>query len=537
MKHRDDLFLVATLVVLFGPFILHGGFLRDDIGLLAYPPRDTTYRHYQWLMSSQATATARPVSACLLGICGWTFGTTPWPYHLVNLTLFGATTMLVFRSLARILPRRVALMTACSAIVYPCAGGTVFSSTMMNANLAGCLWAGALLVSTNPRLSLRADIATAALLALSALSYEAFVPLFLATAVVRHRVAGHDRSWRGLVGPMVPILAALVVYGLYQVAIEPVLFGAAYTRISVPSRAEFARRVVGAVLGGTKVTSIDSLRITLKSLPAIAALPIASRLLSLVWAVVIAVMTFKVVAPLPPRAIPGSTGDQGGPPVPENGLAPADAWMPAIACLLYLLAHLIFVFSSYSPQSWGFENRTQVGVRFAFAFLVSTGLERILTLRRRPPVPWLAATVALLSGSFFLSMVAQREAWIAGARFNDRSLERIERSIRTHGLDRLPSITILTSLPQSFPGEVNHEPIFGVSWDIGGALALAFPRIDIRANVPIPARTVVDEAGVTIDRSWVATFPFFAYAADDASIRTISSSDDWRRWSADHAAP
>ena len=111
MKHRDslfrdNLFLIATLAILFGPFVIHAGFLRDDLGLLAYPPRTTTYREYQALMSSQSTMTGRPVSALLHGVCGWTFGTTAWPYHLVNLTLFGTTVLLVFHALTRILPRR-----------------------------------------------------------------------------------------------------------------------------------------------------------------------------------------------------------------------------------------------------------------------------------------------------------------------------------------------------------------------------------------------------------------------------------------------
>jgi hypothetical protein len=104
------------------------------------------------------------------GICGWTFGTTAWPYHLVNLTLFGTTVLLVFHALTRILPRRVALATACFAIVYPCAAGSVYSSIMMNSNLAGCCWAGSLLIATLPGRSLWRGPASAGLLLLSALS-------------------------------------------------------------------------------------------------------------------------------------------------------------------------------------------------------------------------------------------------------------------------------------------------------------------------------------------------------------------------------
>ena len=536
MKHRDSLFLIATLAILFGPFVIHGGFLRDDLGLLAYPPRTTTYREYQALMSSQPTMTGRPVSALLHGVCGWTFGTTAWPYHLVNLTLFGATVLLVFHALTRILPRRVALTTACFAIVYPCAAGSVYSSIMLNSNLAGCCWAGSLLIATLPGRSLWRGPASAGLLLLSALSYEAFVPLFLTTVLARYRVAPlHGFSWRSLIAPMIPVVAALFLYGVYHAAIEPVLFGASYSRVSIPEPPELARRLFNAVCWGTKVAGIDSLRITLKSIPYVAALPVATLLMPSLWLVVIGSHLFNAFSSGPtdapsPEALPGE-----GPRATTPVTIPPDARMPLIACLVFLTAQSIFVFSDYTPQSWGFENRTQAGVRFAFAFLVAVWVDRLLRLPGKANCRWVAVAAIALLGGFFLAMVAQREAWIAAARFNDRTLHRVERAIRAHGLDRGPALTILTSLPASFPGQLNHEPIFGVSWDIGAALSLAFPTIGIRANVPVPTRTVVSDEGVTIDRTWVATFPFHVYSDESESIQTISSSDEWRRLSTPRA--
>jgi hypothetical protein len=174
-------------------------------------------------------------------------------------------------------------------------------------------------------------------------------------------------------------------------------------------------------------------------------------------------------------------------------------------------------------------------VRFAFAFLVAVWMDRLLRLPGKARCRWVATAAIALLGGFFLAMVAQREAWIAAARFNDRSLYRVERAIRAHSLNRGPALTILTALPASFPGQLNHEPIFGVSWDIGAALSLAFPTIDIRANVPIPTRTVVSNEGVTIDRTWVTTFPFYAYFDDTESLRIIASAEEWRRLSTPRA--
>lgn len=336
MKHRDSLFLVSTLVVLFGPFVVHGGFLRDDLGLLAYPPRTTTYLQYQALMSSQPTMTGRPMSALLHGVCGWTFGTTAWLYHLVNLTLFGTTVLLVFHALTRILPRRVALMTASFAIVYPCATGNVYSSIMMNSNLAGCFWAGSLVIATLPGRSIWREPASAAILLLSALSYEAFVPLFLATVLARYRIAPlHMLSWRGLIGPMTPVVAALFLYGVYHAAIEPVLFGTSYSRVSIPAPSELAQRLLNAAFWGTKVAGIDSLRLTLKSIPYVTALPVATLLIPSLWLVVICTPLFNTFsseatgAPSP-ESLPGEDPQA----TTQVTIQPGPR-MPLIACLVF----------------------------------------------------------------------------------------------------------------------------------------------------------------------------------------------------------
>jgi len=286
---------------------------------------------------------------------------------------------------------------------------------------------------------------------------------------------------------------------------------------------------------GTKVAGIDSLRITLKSIPYVAALPVATLLMPSLWLVVIGSHLFNAFSSGPtdapsPEALPGE-----GPRATTPVTIPPDARMPLIACLVFLTAQSIFVFSDYTPQSWGFENRTQAGVRFAFAFLVAVWVDRLLRLPGIARCRWVAMAAIALLGGFFLAMVAQREAWIAAARFNDRTLHRVERAIRAHGLDRGPALTILTSLPASFPGQLNHEPIFGVSWDIGAALSLAFPTIGIRANVPVPTRTVVSDEGVTIDRTWVATFPFHVYSDDTESLQIIASADEWRRLSTPRA--
>lgn len=527
---RDEFLLLASVVVLLGPFVARAGFLRDDLGLLAYPPRTSSYAHYQSLMSSQPTMTGRPVSALLHGVCGWTFGPRPWPYHLVNATLFGTSTLLVFHALKRLGTRRVALTTTCFAIAYPCAGGTVFSSIMMNSNLAACFWAGALLLDTLPGRSFRRGAVSAMLLLLSSLSYEAFVPLFLTNVLTRWQVAPRrPGSWQGFVGPLLPMLAALILYGVYHAAVEPTIFGDSHSRISVPGPTELLRRVMDAVLRGSKVAGIDSLRLTIRSIPYVAAFPVATLVVPSLLIAVIGSVLFMVYSPASSKAASPAMVGHDAPRFSGRPRLSPGASMPTVAWLVFLAAQSIYVFSHYSPQSWGFENRTQGAVRFAFAFLVAVWLESLIGRAGRARSRWLAIVAVTLWAGHFVSMVAQREAWIAAAAFNARSLNRVERAIRAHDLDRSPSLTLLTALPSTFPGQLNHEPIFGVSWDIGAALSLAFPDVVIRANVPTPFRTVVDDRGVTIDRTWFAAYPFHVYSDATGSLRLVASADDWRR--------
>jgi hypothetical protein len=100
--------LFGFWMLLYGPYLLFGGFVRDDLGFLTQPrgterymgwsdqPRGfENYAEFQSFVSSFPTMTGRPVSAILHGLCYWFLGTTMWPYHLINLVLFFASVWFV----------------------------------------------------------------------------------------------------------------------------------------------------------------------------------------------------------------------------------------------------------------------------------------------------------------------------------------------------------------------------------------------------------------------------------------------------------
>lgn len=134
--------------------------------------------------------TARPVSALLHGACYWFLGPRAWAHHAVNLSLFAAGVLLLHAALCRAIDRSLAFVACAFSIVYPAASGTVFSAMMMNSNLAAAFWAAALLLAGAKDVRFGTGTLAAALLMASGLSYESFVPLFPAVALVGGMASG-----------------------------------------------------------------------------------------------------------------------------------------------------------------------------------------------------------------------------------------------------------------------------------------------------------------------------------------------------------
>jgi hypothetical protein len=142
--------MVAWLwLALYAPYIRSGGFLRDDLGFVTQqrgaarylgwldePRGFASYPEFQQYVSSFPTMTGRPVSALAHGALYWALGSTIWPYHLINLTLFLASVLLVYAAIRVVLSDALAFLTSAFALVYPSAAGTVFSSIMMNSQFS-----------------------------------------------------------------------------------------------------------------------------------------------------------------------------------------------------------------------------------------------------------------------------------------------------------------------------------------------------------------------------------------------------------------
>lgn len=494
--------LLLLILGVYLPYVLRGGLIRDDLGFVTTPRDFPSYPAFQSYLSSFVTMTARPVSAVLHGLCYWFLGSTAWAHHAVNLALFAASVLLVHEALRRLLDPGLALAACAFVAVYPTASGTVFSSMMMNSNLAGALWAAALWLVTLRTAPAWSGGGAAVLLVLSGLSYESFIPLFPAVALAG--VAAEPGPWTRdrVLRASIPVLVAIAGIGLYRLLLERLLFYPSFTRAAIPH--DLFGRLVSVPLDGVRVAYVGAIQVSVRSLrdiPLIPPIALAALLGALVPLLII------LERSLPERR-PGHR-------------------VLIIGVCAFVAAHAIFVFSDYHPTAHGFESRTQGAIRFAAGFLLASALVWATAAR----AAW-ARSVGRISclgllTLFTLGTVGQREAWIEAARYNRGIVEEISSAIRSAGFAGRDSLTLVAVLDRRFRQSVNGEPTFRTSWDLGPALELAHPGMRIRANVYEAKRASVGPDGVTLDGSWRAAFPFQVFRTGQGAIREVRSEQEW----------
>lgn len=494
--------LSVLFLVLYLPYVIRGGLLRDDLGFVALPARFPDYWAFQRYISGFITMTARPVSALLHGISYWYFGTHAFAHHALNLSLFLGSTILVYLAVSRILNPGYALIASGFALAYPAGSGTLFSAIMMNSNLAGFLWAAALYLATATSWSPARQAAITVLLVASGLSYESFLPLFPLVAVVamlRHPLAKSD----GLKA-VLPMVLALCLLATYRLIIEPRLFGPTFMRATVPSN--IVDRGIDVVISGARVAFIDSVRISFRAFRNLSALGI------LQWAILGSTLCAMCVAMVNALSTWGS-GRTGS----------TLTW----AVCIFVVAHAIFVLSAYSPTAAGFESRTQGAIRFTVGLVLASVFFAITNGGNAVGKKITYVLMPALFALFSLGIVGQREGWIRASEFNQLMLKEMDEVLLHADLAERDTVTVVADVGGGLRGSVNGEPIFGSSWDLGPSLEVAHPPTHFRANVYAAKRTTADSTGVTIGPEWRATFPFYYFRAGEQNLLEVRTEEDW----------
>lgn len=528
-KHKNESILILLWSLLYIPYIIFGGLVRDDLGFLTVPLRFTNYLDFQWYMSSFLTMTARPISAILHGLCYWYFGTTTWAYHLVNLTLFCGSVLFFYLALEKIIPSDIAFLSSLFALVYPAASGTLFSSIMMNSNLAGLFWSGALLVATKHFKG--KNILITFLLLLSSLSYESFIPLFIINILIAIKTQRVDNlNKRLLFGQSTPVLLALILWGVYRKFLEGIIFKTSFSRIIIPPPVELISKFLHSIYLGSKIAFWESNKITIHALNNLGLLSPLYLIIVIISLVIIGVYVYTSITAknldtpkdfnLLQRFVEKYTIIRF-----YNGFPLLD--LSLIVILIFLLSHLMYIFSDYLPVSSGFENRTLGAIRFATALVLTVSAKFIFNFFTHN-LPKIITTISIIVLLFLytLSIIGQREAWIGAAQYNNKIIQNINAAIRDENLNNIKSITLVAILPNKFPEEINQEPILGVPWDITPLLSLSNPTISINANVYNSTATAYSDK-ITINGYWEALYPFWLYDFEKNKMHLITSQSDW----------
>jgi hypothetical protein len=537
------LVLFCFWILLYAQYIVFGGFVRDDFGFLTQsrgflrymgwldqPRAFANYFEFQLFVSSFPTMTGRPVSAILHGLCYWFLGTTSWQYHTINLVMFFASVLFVYAALRNLTSRDLAFITAIFALIYPTASGTIFSSIMMNSNLAGVFWSITLyLDSTSKEYERRWNgFIVSIFLLLSALSYEAFIPLFMVNILVRV-VKRNTRKFDlyQLLSASVPILTTILLLGAYRKFAEKLIFENSITTFNVPPLTLLILRFFRVIALGLREVLIQSIKISINSLHNMDALSLPHLLIICASLIIFGLFLCDSISSnnnFSPRLL---MEDKRG---NKRTLIHAEisAWfyMFLIAVTIYFLSHLIFVFSVYVPNSSGFESRTQGALRFAVAFLIAVGTKFCYKSLNHQLKKIIVLAASVLYMLFTLSIVGQGEAWISAAQYNDFLLQKMDTTIRQAKLNEQAAFTFIAELPGNFPNQVNGEPIFGETWDIGPALSLLYPANNIRANVYEPFGTIIQPDRVIFHGYWEAKLPFYFYRFSEDHIYLIKTADD-----------
>ncbi len=519
MKRKDELVLGVAWVALYLPYVVEGGWVRDDLALLTSTRWAQSYLQWQWFISGNRDMTARPVSAILHGLSYWLLGSDAWHFHLLNLVLFGAAIILFYEAVRKLISRDVALVASLLALVYPCASTVVFSSIMMNSNLAAFFWSAGLYVSAGH--FKQKLLLTTALYAMSALSYEAFIPLLafgILVDIFLLRLHRSDR--RRLLIDALPALTATAVYAGYRAIIEKLIFHTTFSRLVIAGPAALVEKFLSAMGSGLRIIIVDGVALSLRGFSNLGRVPAGYLALAGVVVVLAVLLLYRSARP-----VEGDADDSS-----LLGSKPSYLALVGFAACLLAAAHLIFVLSNYTPSSLAFNNRTLEGIQFAaassIALLVVPIGRGLLGQRVGQAAPLFVVVVFLL---FTVGTIGQRQAWILAGRYNEQMANEITDAIRSQPVDPAQTLTMVAYLPTEFPGQIDAEPTLGVFWEITPLLILHNPGLVITADVynPTAAATPAVVTIVNYDHLWEGAYPLWLYSYADHKMYRVESQQDW----------
>ena len=352
---------------------------------------DSNFIDFIFSFLDSATMSARPVSGLLTGSLIYISSYNQSLYYL-GLLLFPISIITLYNVLKHFINKELTLLAVILYTSSIFASSIQFSPIMLNSNLALIFWLLSLYFlkkNYNPFLS-------GLLYILSILSYEIFFPLLIINAFL-------IKNKRGKFLYFISILSVLV---LYKKIAQPLLFTNSYQRDNLNQLLDIVH-LKKVILFTLKMFLRDYLFAVIKGIKNI----IHFNLIEIVFPAVIGLCTYFHLKK-------------------EKFIKFNFSLNKAllISFSLMILSLSIFLFSTYTPTLYGFDNRNLSAVRLFSSFFLLM-LILYTTKRLNIKVEYFRIIITIIITLTFVVNLSSMNAWIYASNFNKKMFKDLAKNI------------------------------------------------------------------------------------------------------------
>ncbi|AZA77510.1 hypothetical protein EG347_08280 [Chryseobacterium sp. G0186] len=404
--------------------------VSDDLSKLYESKQvSTSYFSYIYSFLDSTTMAARPVSGWITGTLIF-FSRSNEYIYLLGVLFFPLSLITIYWVAEKILSKELASLLT---LLYSCSliGTSIqFSSIMLNSNLATIFFALSIYY-----IYVREKIILSSLFFIaSILSYEIFLPLIILNLFL---IKGNKKR----------ILFLLLTSGiiiLFRKVIQPGIFVNSYQRDEVGKIFEF-KRVVQVAIYSVKLFFKDIFVGIYRALQNMGNI----HILEIIISFVISSVVYKVFANYDFKNTLQSFKNVG-----------------IISLISIVLGLSIFLFSSYIPTVFGFDNRNLGAIRLFYTLLMISGIVYVsiqLKLENRI----ISACFAVIAFLLLMTNLSVKNSWIYASQFNNELFSKLNVALKENHIENGDVCLKYDTFNElrTNPNFTLREPIFYNNWE------------------------------------------------------------------------
>lgn len=434
-RNNNYLIFLNILIIVYNLYIFLSVFqkkaiLTDDLASI-YQSECISGSYFSYIFSflDSTTMAARPVSGLIMGTLSFLSQNNESVYF-IGLLFFPLSLLVIYWVAQKMLSKELALLLT---LLYSCSliGTSIqFSSIMLNSNLATIFF-----VLSIYFVYVRKNVVLSSLFFIaSVLSYEIFLPLILLNLFLIK-----DNKKR--------ILFAALTIGvivIFRKIIQPNVFINSYQRDDV-SRIFELRRVMQVAVFSLKLFFKDLFSGIYRGLLNIRQM----NALDVILSAIIPWIVFKLFSDYDFK----------------NKLQ--DYKKLSILSLVSILFGLsIFLFSSYIPTLFGFNNRNLGAIRLFYTLFIISGVI-FLSVKLKIHNKTISIFLAGLAFVFIITNISVKNSWIYASRFNNELFGKLKTALRDNHIEKgeiCLEYDVFNELKNN-PDLTLREPLFYDDWE------------------------------------------------------------------------